>query len=77
MSINELLLSIRRLQKVSPDTKLQTIVQVLDQDKDGRIDINNALQVCLLGALQGKKKFQKNMEVGGSLQVSLRILFCF
>ena len=48
VSINELLLAIRRLQKVSHDTKLQRIMEVLDQDKDGCIDINNALKVDVL-----------------------------
>jgi len=53
VTINELLLAIRRLQKVSHDTKLQTIVQVLDQDKDGCIDINTALKVSGLSLNQG------------------------
>ena len=45
MSINELVLSMRRLQKVSDDTRIQRIMQVLDEDSDGVIDINDALKV--------------------------------
>lgn len=46
MSINEMLLAMKRLQKVPNDTKLQRIVEVLDEDKDGNININLALKVC-------------------------------
>ena len=35
----------RRLQKVSDDTRIQRIMQVLDEDSDGVIDINDALKV--------------------------------
>lgn len=45
IDINELVLSLRRLQKVPTDTKYQRIIQVLDEDKDGVIDAKDALRV--------------------------------
>ncbi|KAL8594118.1 hypothetical protein ACOMHN_000829 [Nucella lapillus] len=45
VSINEMLLAMKRLQKVPDDTKLQRIVEVLDEDHDGIININLALKV--------------------------------
>ncbi|XP_046366268.1 mitochondrial proton/calcium exchanger protein-like isoform X1 [Haliotis rufescens] len=45
ISINEMVLALKRIQKVPDETKLQTIVEVLDQDMDGIIDINDALKV--------------------------------
>lgn len=45
VSINEMLLAMKRLQKVPNETKLQRIVEVLDEDKDGKININLALKV--------------------------------
>ncbi|XP_076466518.1 mitochondrial proton/calcium exchanger protein-like [Babylonia areolata] len=45
VSINEMLLAMRRLKKVPSDTKLQRIVEVLDEDQDGIININLALKV--------------------------------
>jgi len=35
----------RKIQKLPDDTKLQRVVQVLDEDKDGVIDISDALKV--------------------------------
>lgn len=40
--------ALKRLKKVPSDSKLQHIFQVLDQDKDGNIDINDALKVSFL-----------------------------
>lgn len=37
--------ALKRLKKVPSDSKLHLIFQVLDQDRDGNIDINHALQV--------------------------------
>ena len=37
----------KRIQKVPDDTKFQKIAQVLDTDKDGVIDITDALKVKL------------------------------
>ncbi len=45
ISINELILGMRRLQKVPDDTKIQAIAEVLDEDKDGIIDVNDAIKV--------------------------------
>ena len=39
--------ALKRLQKVPDDTKLRRMFEVLDQDKDGIIDISNALEVRL------------------------------
>lgn len=49
ISINDLMLSVRRLQKLPDDTKLQRVVDVLtalDEDKDGAINVDLALKVC-------------------------------
>ncbi|GFS17628.1 mitochondrial LETM1 and EF-hand domain-containing protein 1 [Elysia marginata] len=45
ISINEMLDALKRLQKVPDDAKLRRMFEVLDQDKDGIIDISNALEV--------------------------------
>jgi Ca2+-binding EF-hand superfamily protein len=45
VSINEMLLALRRLQKVPNETKLQRIIEVLDDDQDGNINVNLALKV--------------------------------
>ena len=45
VDINDLVLALRRLQKVPNDTKFQKIMRVLDEDKDGIIDANDALRV--------------------------------
>lgn len=45
VSINEVLLALKRLQKVPDDVRLQKILQVLDEDQDGYIDIKNVLDV--------------------------------
>ena len=47
IGLNELLESMRRLQKLPDETRLQRIVEVLDTDQDGQIDINDALRVSL------------------------------
>ena len=38
--------TMRQLQNVPDDTKLNTIIRVLDEDQDGVIDINDAVEVC-------------------------------
>ncbi|CAG5119365.1 unnamed protein product [Candidula unifasciata] len=48
ISINEMIDALKRLKKVPSDSKLHLIFQVLDQDKDGIIDINDALRVLEL-----------------------------
>ena len=45
MSINELVLAMRKIQKLPDETKLQRVVQVLDEDQDGVIDVSDALKV--------------------------------
>ncbi len=45
ISINELVLSMKRIQKISDETKLQRIVECLDEDHDGAVDIEDALKV--------------------------------
>lgn len=53
ISINELVLAIRRIQKVSDDTRLQRIADVLqkmDVDHDGSVEVDHVLKVIeLLG----------------------------
>ncbi len=51
IGINELMLAMKRLQKLPDDTRLQKIVQVLDEDMDGNIDIDDALKVTALSFL--------------------------
>ncbi|CAL1537685.1 unnamed protein product [Lymnaea stagnalis] len=48
ITINEMMEALKRLKKVPSDSKLRRIFQVLDQDKDGNIDINDALKVLEL-----------------------------
>ncbi|XP_023218269.1 mitochondrial proton/calcium exchanger protein-like [Centruroides sculpturatus] len=51
ISINELVLAIRRIQKISDDTRLQRIADVLekmDEDHDGAVEIENVLKVIEL-----------------------------
>ncbi len=48
MTINELVLAMKRIQKLPDDTKLQRIAEFLDEDHDGNVDIDDALKVHLL-----------------------------
>jgi hypothetical protein len=45
ITINELLEAINKLQQVSDGSKFEMIARVLDEDKDGVIDYNEALKV--------------------------------
>ena len=47
ISINDMLLGLRRLQKVPDEVRLQKIVEVLDEDRDGIIDASHVLKVIL------------------------------
>ena len=47
MTINELVLAMKRIQKISDETKLQRICEYLDEDHDGVVDIDDALKVRL------------------------------
>lgn len=50
INFNEVLLGLRRLQKVPDDVRMQKVLEVLDTDKDGLIDISDVLKVTeLLG----------------------------
>jgi Ca2+-binding EF-hand superfamily protein len=44
----------RRIQKIPDDAKLQRIAQVLDEDRDGVIDINDAHKVSYRSKLNTK-----------------------
>ena len=48
ISINDMLLGLRRLQKVPDEVRLQKIVEVLDEDRDGIIDASHVLKVLKL-----------------------------
>lgn len=43
-----MVLALRRLQKVPDEVRLQKIVQVLDEDQDGKIDASHVLKVWFL-----------------------------
>jgi Ca2+-binding EF-hand superfamily protein len=43
--MNEVLLAMKRIKNVPDDMRLQKIVQVLDEDRDGRIELVHALKV--------------------------------
>ena len=60
MSINEVLLSLKRLQKVPDDMRAQRILEVLDEDQDGYIDIKNILEVKVIYVKQTYKSFKKS-----------------
>lgn len=48
ISVNELVLAIRRIQKVSDDTRLQRIAEILekmDVDHDGAVEVDHVLKV--------------------------------
>lgn len=50
ISINEMLLAMKRIKKIPDDVRFQKIVQVLDEDRDGRIELVHAMKVIeLLG----------------------------
>lgn len=45
ISINDVLLSLKRLQKVPDDVRMQKVLEILDTDKDGHIDVKQVLKV--------------------------------
>ncbi|ESP00432.1 hypothetical protein LOTGIDRAFT_140711, partial [Lottia gigantea] len=45
ISINEMVLGLKRLQKVPNETRNQQIVEVLDDDRDGNINVSHVLKV--------------------------------
>ncbi|KAL5021304.1 hypothetical protein ScPMuIL_000459 [Solemya velum] len=48
ISINEMVLALKRLQKIPNDSRLQRIVEVLDEDHDGNIEVSHVLKVIEL-----------------------------
>lgn len=65
ISINELVLAIRRIQKVSDDTKLQRIVDVLEKmdiDHDGAVEVDHVLKVIELLCKENVKVTGKQMD---------------
>lgn len=62
ITINEMMEALKRLKKVPSDSKLQRIFQVLDQDKDGNIDINDALKVLELLSQEHLKLSSSQLE---------------
>lgn len=47
VDINDLLLALKRIQKVPDDAKWQKILQVLDEDHDGKIELKHVLSVSV------------------------------
>lgn len=46
ISINELITVMRQIQNI-PEHKLQSIADALDDNKDGKIDIDDVIKVCV------------------------------
>lgn len=57
ISINEMLLAMKRIKKIPDDVRFQKIVQVLDEDRDGRIELVHAMKVRILKILQWNSIF--------------------
>ncbi|CAH8505280.1 unnamed protein product [Schistosoma bovis] len=60
VDINDLLISLKRIQNIPDDTRWEKILKVLDEDHDGKIELNHILSVIeLLGSenvkLSGKE----------------------
>lgn len=45
VDINDLMLALRRLQKVPDDSRWEKILDVLDEDHDGKIELQHVLSV--------------------------------
>ncbi|VEL25122.1 unnamed protein product [Protopolystoma xenopodis] len=43
IDINDLFLALRRIQKVPDDARWQRILEVLDEDHDGKIELDHVL----------------------------------
>lgn len=48
VDINDLLISLKRIQNIPDDTRWEKILKVLDEDHDGKIELNHILSVSLL-----------------------------
>nr|ALK02786.1 mitochondrial LETM1 and EF-hand domain-containing protein 1 [Aplysia californica] len=62
ISINEMVDALKRLKKIPDDSKLLRMFEVLDQDKDGNIDINHALQVLEVLSQEHLKLNERQVE---------------
>lgn len=51
ISINELITVMRQIQNI-PEHKLQSIADALDDNKDGKIDIDDVIKVCVVGPIR-------------------------
>jgi len=60
ISTNDVLLSLKRLQKVPDDVRMQKVLQVLDTDEDGLIDITDVLRVSLSSSVVVLAQADKN-----------------
>ncbi|XP_052773481.1 mitochondrial proton/calcium exchanger protein-like [Mya arenaria] len=61
ISVNEVLLSLKRLQNVPDDVRMQKVLQVLDTDEDGLIDINDVLKATELISQENLKLSKKQV----------------
>ncbi|XP_052225743.1 mitochondrial proton/calcium exchanger protein-like isoform X2 [Dreissena polymorpha] len=61
ISTNEVLLSLKRLQTVPDDVRMQKVLQVLDTDEDGLIDITDVLKATELISQENLKLNKKQM----------------
>ena len=53
ISIDEMLAALRRIKKIPDDARLQKIVEVLDADNDGHINVSHVLEVKFVLIIQG------------------------
>ena len=60
ISTNDVLLSLKRLQKVPDDVRMQKVLQVLDTDEDGLIDITDVLRVSISSSVVVLAQADKN-----------------
>ncbi|KAG5450672.1 letm1 and EF-hand domain-containing protein 1, mitochondrial [Clonorchis sinensis] len=62
VDINDLLLALRRIQKVPDDTKWEKILKVLDEDQDGKIELQHVLSVVELLGTENVKLSSKEVK---------------
>lgn len=67
VDINDLLLSLRRIQKVPDDARWEKILKVLDEDRDGKIELKHVISVIELLGSENVKLSSK--EVGRVLEM--------
>ncbi|KAL3307773.1 letm1 and EF-hand domain-containing protein 1, mitochondrial, partial [Cichlidogyrus casuarinus] len=61
IEVNELMLALRKIQKVPDDTKWQRILQVLDEDNDGHIELKHVYSVIELMGAENMKLDRKEV----------------